>query len=57
LTNSPDKFKKTILEMYIREKEEDYFKQHEEEFVMSPVSIFYFYFFPFIINTFFFQKE
>ena len=33
--------KKTILEMYIREKEEEYFKQNEQEFFNNPVLLEY----------------
>ena len=32
-----NQIRKTILEMYIREKEEEYFKQHEQEFFDNPV--------------------
>lgn len=37
LSTAQDRFKKTILELYIREKEEEFFMQHEQEFFTSSV--------------------
>lgn len=38
LDNCPDKFKKKYLEFFLREKEEEYFRQHEDFFRASPVN-------------------